>query len=458
MMQSNTTSIRQKWQRFVARLRELLTRTTPSAAESTTTMFAAIQRRLLLWYAGILAAMLLLAGIFLYGAMQQLLLGQIDSNLAQNTQQVLKQNGSACDIPDFERQVASLVACFDTNAQVGADSRPAQDTPAFLDTALVQRALTQGSASDTVDGGAGIGAIRRYAVAVHDPIDGHTVGVVMVGVGISDRITALHTLLMLLLIVGALTLVGATLGGLFLARRALEPARLAFARQQQFIGDASHELRTPLTLMRADAEVLLRHREGLPPDDTDLLEDIVVETEHLSAIASSLLTLARLDAGAQHIERDVVNLSEVGANALRRVQAFAGERGILLEQSFDPQVVVLGDARLLEQLVILLLDNAIKYNRPGGRVMLRTVLAGGEARLEVHDTGEGIPPEHLARLGERFYRVDKARSREAGGAGLGISIARGIASANGGSLELASTPSRGTMAAVRLPAVSPVAR
>src|SRR5579872_1633377 len=115
MMKSNTISIRQEWDRFVAHLRELLTGKTPSAAESTSVMFAGIQRRMLLWYAGILAAILLIAGIVLYGAMQQLLLGQIDSSLAQTTQQVLSNNGDRCDIPDFGRVGIPYAACFDTS-------------------------------------------------------------------------------------------------------------------------------------------------------------------------------------------------------------------------------------------------------------------------------------------------------------------------------------------------------
>jgi signal transduction histidine kinase len=449
-MRSLSVSPREDWRRFTSKLRGMLQDETPQDAGPAAGMFSSIQRRLLLWYAGVLAAILLLAGIFLYAAMQQVLLGQVDSSLEYNVHRIVDLNPGACDLPDFARQNIPYAACFDPSGSVLAASRPAGDTPPFLDASLAQRAIAGGSASDTVDGGSGLGAIRRYALVVRDP-DGHILGVVQAGVLIRDRTQALGALQLLLLEVGALTLLGATLGGLFLSHRALAPARLAVERQQQFIGDASHELRTPLTLLRADAEVLLRGRDQLSADDAALLEDIVVETEHLSAIATSLLTLARLDSGAYRLERDVVSLAEVVSSVLHRTQALAGERQIALQQASIGPSLVLGDQRLLDQLALILLDNAIKYNRPGGQVTLRTYTAGRDAYLEVHDTGEGVPPEHLARLGERFYRVDKARSRGAGGAGLGLSIARGIASAHGGALQLTSVPGQGTIVVVRLP-------
>ncbi len=454
---SLSISLRADWQRFMAWLRGVALGETTHDSGPATEMFAGIQRRLLLWYAGVLAAILLIAGIFLYVTMQQVLLGQVDSYLAKQVQEVMNSEGGVCALPDFAHRGIPYAACYDPSGTLGAASGPALGATPFLTSSLAVRAAASGSASDTIDGGSGLGAIRRYAVAVHDPVDGHLLGVVQVGQPIADRTEALGALLALLVEVGALTLIGATLGGLFLARRALAPAHLALARQQQFIGDASHELRTPLTLLRADAEVLLRGRDRFAPDDAALLEDIVVETQHLSTIATSLLTLARLDAGAYHLEREVVSLSEVVAGVIHRAQALAAERGIAIQQASVGPALVVGDGRLLEQLALILLDNAIKYNRPGGRITLRSYTAGRETYLEVHDTGEGIPPEHLSRLGERFYRVDKARSREAGGAGLGLSIARGIAVAHGGALGLTSAPGQGTIAVVRLPAASALA-
>jgi signal transduction histidine kinase len=240
-------------------------------------------------------------------------------------------------------------------------------------------------------------------------------------------------------------------GGLFLSNRALAPARLAWTNQQRFIADAAHELRTPLTLLRADAEVLLRSHGQLEEEDAMLLEDIVAETNHMSKLASNLLTLARLDNSVSHREHEVVNLAEIARAGARRIQALADQAEITIQLTSNEAILVIGDPVLLEQAVLALLDNAIKYNRHGGQVTVRTAIQQGQALLEVCDTGIGIAAEDLSHLGERFYRVDKARSRQAGGTGLGLSIARGIAAAHGGSLTLTSIPDQGTTATLLLP-------
>jgi signal transduction histidine kinase len=277
------------------------------------------------------------------------------------------------------------------------------------------------------------------------------VGVVVIGEPIQTQENALSLLLFLLVSVGGLSLLGAGLGGLFLANRALSPARLAWANQQRFIADASHELRTPLTLLRADAEVLLRSRAGMAAEDAPLLEDIVAEAKHMADLSNNLLTLARLDSRFSHQEHEVVRVASLAEAGARRVQALAGQTKISIEVDTDERAVVIGDPALLEQAVLALLDNAIKYNRAGGRVMVRTAVKDEQALLEVEDTGIGIASEHLSHLGERFYRVDKARSREAGGTGLGLSIVRGIARAHGGTLRLTSIPDQGTTVTLTLP-------
>jgi signal transduction histidine kinase len=296
-----------------------------------------------------------------------------------------------------------------------------------------------------------VGLIYRYAQAVPNPSGNGYIGVVVIGEPIQAQQDALSLILILLLSIGGLTLLGAGLGGLFLANRALEPARLAWRNQQRFIGDAAHELRTPLTLLRADAEVLLRSREHLESEDAELLEDIVTETDRMSTLATSMLTLARLDTNSTHREHEVVNLTETALAGVKRVQTLADQSGISLRAESQDGALVIGDPILLEQAVLVLLDNAIKYNRRGGHVTIRTEVQDANALLEVSDTGIGIAAEHLPHLGERFYRVDKSRSREAGGSGLGLSIARGIAIAHGGTLTLKSTPDQGTTVTIKLP-------
>jgi signal transduction histidine kinase len=204
-------------------------------------------------------------------------------------------------------------------------------------------------------------------------------------------------------------------------------------------------------MVRADAEVLLRDREHLNEDQTALLEDVVLEASHMAALANKMLDLARLDAGQLHLEQEVIDLTSLARDIARRAEALAREQDVQLRVADGNAVLVVGDPILLEHLVMILVDNAIKYNRPRGEVFLSTRAIDDEAVLEVRDTGIGIDAEHLPHLGERFYRIDKARSREAGGAGLGLSIVRGVVDMHKGTFQIESEPGGGTSAVLRLP-------
>lgn len=347
--------------------------------------------------------------------------------------------------------MSEMVACFDQNGSLLPYGNTAQYPPAFLNNSVAKAALQMGRASDIVDGGGNVGSIYRFALVVPSPTGNGNMGVVLIGESIKAQESALSLLFTLLLVVGGVALLGAGLGGLFLADRALAPARLAWAHQQRFIGDASHELRTPLTLLRADAEVLLRGREHLAAEDVVLLEDIVAEVNRMALLSTNMLTLARLDQLPSHREYEVLDLADVAREGARRIQALADQMNISITVESNNTALVIGDPTLLEQAVLALLDNAIKYNRHDGQVTVRTEKKQGQAILEVSDTGIGIAGEHLPHLGERFYRVDKARTRQAGGTGLGLSIARGIAMAHGGTLTLTSIPDHGTTVTLMLP-------
>lgn len=436
-------------------------------------LFWGLRLRLTLWYSGVLAVSLILAGIGLYLVLQYLLLQPISNDVSQQINQIAQQwerdPSRGCTSPPGQpRFVAAApsspipvyVACYNAqgqplNSSLIATGQSTSDTPiTFLGTSLVEKALKNGSASDQVNGGAGVGTIYRAARVVTDPRDGTIIGVVQVGRSIQEQISALHLLRDLLFGLGFVALLVATVGGLFLARRALAPARLAFARQQSFIGDASHELRTPLTLLRANAEMLLRHRDRLSPDDADMVQEIVEETEHIDHLSSNLLTLARLDAGHLHLEQEVVDLAEVAGSVTRRVSAFARQKDVEVESVSEETSMVIGDRQEIERAVLILVDNAVKYTPSDGSVTLRTTVSDNLATLSVQDTGEGIAPEHLPHLTTRFYRVDKARSRETGGSGLGLSIAQGIAVAHGGALSIDSQPGKGTTATLSFPLAS----
>jgi signal transduction histidine kinase len=432
-------------------------------------LFQGLRVRLTLWYCLVLCVALVLFCVILYLGARVFLINPIEDDTARHAhahvQQWLAGAPGACPLfrsfgfpgqsgpPSGQPFTPSeIVVCYDQNGSLPSGENTSGLPSAFLNNNLAKSVLHTGQpASDTVNGGGTLGSIYRYAQVVPNPKGSGYLGVVMVGETIQAQESALSLLLLLLLSIGGLTLLCAGLGGLFLADRALVPARLAWTNQQRFIGDAAHELRTPLTLLRADAEVLLRSREHLASEDAELLEDIVTETNHMSTLATNMLTLARLDNHSSHRELEVVNLTDVALAGVKRVQALADQSEIALQVDPNDTVLVIGDPTLLEQAVLVLLDNAIKYNRHGGRVTVGTAIKDKDALLEVSDTGIGIAAEHLPHLGERFYRVDKARSREAGGTGLGLSIARSIALAHGGTLTLTSMPDQGTTVSVKLP-------
>jgi signal transduction histidine kinase len=431
------------------------------------TLFQGLRNRLTLWYCLVLCAALVAFSVILYLGARYFLFNPVQGNTSNQAQYhavswLTDSPDRACSSfgspdrfgpppPNQGSPLFELVACFDQNGNLLQNNTTGQLPSVFLSNTVAKRALLAGWADDTVNAGGMVGLIYRYAQAVPNPSGNGYIGVVVIGEPIQAQQDALSLIFILLLSIGGLTLLGAGLGGLFLANRALEPARLAWRNQQRFIGDAAHELRTPLTLLRADAEVLLRSREHLESEDAELLEDIVTETDRMSTLATSMLTLARLDANSTHREHEVVNLNDTALAGVRRVQAFADQSEISLRAESQDGVQVIGDPMLLEQAVLVLLDNAIKYNRRGGSVTIRTEVKDADALLEVSDTGIGIAAEHLPHLGERFYRVDKSRSREAGGSGLGLSIARGIAVAHGGTLTLTSMPDQGTTVTIKLP-------
>jgi signal transduction histidine kinase len=434
-------------------LRRFWPAASPRTPEPSKALFQHIRWRLTIWYTAILAATLLLLGVALYGAVRSNLLGPVDSGLRSAAQSRAQDWLIFPDAPCHDRPGADtlLTACFDPGGNIVGINNIAAQLPDFTQRSVVATALRSGSATDTIVV-RHLGGVERYSLRVTDPQSGTVLGVVEVGTPVSDRLNALQTLLTYLVQFGLLGLACAAVGGLFLAGRSLLPARLAYLRQRDFISDASHELRTPLTLLRADADVLLRDRKNLQPDHVAILEDIVLEAAHMSSLANNMLDLARLDAGQEHMEEDVVDLSELARQVAHRASNLAQSANVSVRADVGGTVLVVGDQTLIERVALILLDNAIKYNAPQGEVLLHVKREGESAIFEVVDTGIGIAPEHLPHMGERFFRVDKARSRASGGAGLGVAIAQSIATRLGGSLRLNSEQGKGTVAALVLPA------
>src|SRR6185369_6702575 len=229
----------------------------------------------------------------------------------------------------------------------------------------------------------------------------------------------------------------------------------AFKEQQRFIADASHELRTPLAVLRGETEVALGKTRTIEEyqQSLSLIQD---EAERLSRIVEDLFILARQPIYTRAaLNKERVSLNDAVRDCARAAQVLAVRKGVRLKLEKDsPSIALNGDEELIRRLILNLLDNAVKYTPAGGEISLGLARQNGSAEIVVSDTGIGIPEAAQPRVFDRFYRVDKARARAMGGAGLGLSIAQWIVEAHGGAITLASAPGQGSTFTVRLPMAS----
>lgn len=238
-----------------------------------------------------------------------------------------------------------------------------------------------------------------------------------------------------------------------LADWALKPVAAAWEQQRRFVADASHELKTPLAVILANTQILEGH-EGVSEDAMRWVQSTSEEANHMKSLVSDLLQLARADAttageSANAMRHDPVDLSELVEAASLEFDAIAFERGCTLEDDVAPNIVVQGDSEWLNRLVRILIDNACKYAAPGTSVTVRLAKEQGKTKLSVHNMGNPIDEQDLPHVFERFYRSDKARSREAeGGFGLGLAIAKGVADAHNAQISATSSEAEGTTFAV----------
>jgi len=280
--------------------------------------------------------------------------------------------------------------------------------------------------------------------------------VVVAGTSLAPVEQANRFFVLYLVVGGGLGLVLSFAGAWFLADRSMVPIERAFRRQQEFVADASHELRTPLTILRSTMDLLHQELGPAGGDSRALVDEARVEIDRLQRLTADLLTLARSDRGQLVLALAPLNARVMAAEAVRRLAPLAQERGVEVRvESPEPAPTVEADPDRLRQVLLILLDNALKHTPAGGRVTVAVRPEGRHVAVEVADTGSGIAPEHLPRLFERFYRADAARTRAEGGSGLGLAIAKALVDAHGGELALASAPGQGTRVTVRLPAEAP---
>ena len=465
-----------------------------------------IRVRLTLWYLLVLAIVLALFGGGVYFALRESLDDGLEASVRSRSDALLgvvrlEAGGpvlpesvvNAAPIPDddgdFDDDLddEQFARTWDRSGNVISDAGGADaEVPARRNVVLPVIGGTERWATLPGDD-AGFLVLIRPIVA-----DGQVVGVLEVGQSHEEIDETLGALLIILLVATPITLVLAGVGGLLIAGRALAPvdsvtrlarrisaedlsarlnldlpddelgrlartfdemiARLegAFRRQRQFTGDASHELRTPLTALKGQVEVALA-RPRAPEEYQSVLIAVNEEVDRLIHLVGSLLTLARADAGEIPLAREPISLGDAIAGAVEQVEQLAGQRGISVVQEPGPEITIQADESLLLQLLLNLLDNAIKYTAGGGHVRVSWAVDGESVFVTVSDSGIGIDAEHLPHVFERFYRVDTARTRAEGGTGLGLAISRWIAEAHDGEISAASTPGHGSSFTVRLP-------
>ena len=225
----------------------------------------------------------------------------------------------------------------------------------------------------------------------------------------------------------------------------------SFLQINRFSADASHELRTPLTVLQGELEAIAQKRQHLPEDVRDTIGSALEETQRLAKIVENLLAISRLEAGEARVQPVRLDFAELARTTADQMKLLAEEKRISLTSDGSEPVEVDADPSRLKQVVVNLLDNAIKYTPEGGNVSIYVTRRDHRAILEVADTGLGISANDLPHIFDRFYRADKARSRQMGGTGLGLSIVRSICQAHGGQVTVNSAEGRGSRFRVELP-------
>jgi len=452
--------------------------------------------RVTLWVSGLLIAVIVGLGAFVYGSLRRGLEASIDDSLRISASQVdasLDIENETIDFNDAPQENDARTSLHERGLTVRILNPAGRVLEAFgpyralpvesVDTAAVPAGkpvfltVRDPKTSDNV---------RMYTTPIRK--NNRIIGFIQVAQSRKGMEDSLHRLLSALLLGGPLLVLLAALGGFLLAGRTLAPidhitrtvrrisaedlgARLnlpatddevgrlaatfdemlerlegAFRRERRFTADASHELRTPLAAMQIILSVV-RERPRSAADYEQALCDISDEVGRLRALSEDLLRLARGDT-RRIVEREKVNFSELLSDVSDSLRPLAEAKGVALACSVTEGLVLQGDRDTLIRLFVNLLDNAVKFTERG------SIEISAQADREwilatVSDTGIGIPAEHLPHVLERFYRVDKSRSGR--GTGLGLSIAQEIALSHGGTLKLTSAPGRGTTAVVQLP-------
>ena len=389
---------------------------------------AQLRRRLTFWYAATLSLILLLLGGGLYGVIHSQLARQLDDSLNNATTELVRAariremeaastNGAVVDAVDELRIPDRSLYLLDST---GAPVSPV--TASRFIRAAAKRAALGTPVTEEVDVG------HEHMLSLHAERFRLKSGQMLVAVVAADQVELADRYAALIAAFGGAALAAIVLiaaGGYFLVQKATAPAERSLAYTRRFVADAAHELRTPIAVLRTKAEVALQEARS-PEDYTTVLLGMGHEAQRLGRIVDDLLLLARADAGEREVQRQRFFLDDVVLDAARSVRTLAQAAGVTLVLDEFEESAVVGDANLVRELVVVLLDNAVKFTPSGGEVRV-SVTPEPSPTLAIVDTGCGIEPDQMPHVYERFYRGDPSRPR-AGGAGLGLAIAHWVAS------------------------------
>ena len=278
-------------------------------------------------------------------------------------------------------------------------------------------------------------------------VQGQVVGVVQATTSMQQYDQDMRTVLEVLLLVGGVSLLALAAIAALVVGRALVPIRRSLRRQRDFVADAAHELRTPLTILHSSVELGLASDQ--PDEQGEALTQALVESRHLARLIDDLSLLARADSGALTLDMQPVELGQLVSETVNGVEMLAEDRGVRLQTAASGVIRVLGDRGRLRQLLVIVLDNALKHTPPGGTIGVALSEVSGKARLQVRDTGLGIEAQDLPHLFDRLYRAKRDRGTDGGG--LGLAIARWIVEAHGGSIAATNAIPHGAVFTITLP-------
>lgn len=261
----------------------------------------------------------------------------------------------------------------------------------------------------------------------------------------------LFQLLNTLVLIGFISLIVLLFISIYLTNKSIVPIKETFEKQKQFIADASHELKTPLAIIKTNTSLVLSHPYDTIKNQSKWINYINLQTDRMSELISEMLSLAKMDAAENKLPLSPINISKIVESMILMFDAVIYENNIELETNISKNLFINGNKESLKKLFSIIMDNAIKHTNKNGNITVSLFSDKNKVKMIIRNTGEGIEPEHLERIFERFYRVDSSRDRETGGYGLGLSIASSIVKQHKGKIYAKSNIGEFTSFIVEIP-------